>query len=233
VQVFHLAVLPGTAFREEAATLGLKFQARPPYHVLRTPTLNANEIADLIHEAEELFEVEFDAPLPPALTEAVEGDVRKTWHVDLDADLESPPQGPLAQAFTLWLRAEDFGRRQAEAARRIRHLLSENPYTTLQVVLDADERLDAAALMRSVAVATVGSLLDECLEQPTYLDKCYALQRGRRAGAKRLVVLLPFAVRPQFAADWLDELGEIATIVWRGGETAELEANEFAWAECV
>src|ERR1019366_651911 len=82
VQVFHLAILPGTAFREEAGSLGLRFQARPPYHVLRTPTLNASEIADLIHEAEELFGVEFDAPLPPALTVvAASNDLQKVWLV--------------------------------------------------------------------------------------------------------------------------------------------------------
>ena len=53
VQVFHLAVLPGTAFRQEAGRLGLKFQPRPPYYVLRTPTLDASEIFGLIQEAED------------------------------------------------------------------------------------------------------------------------------------------------------------------------------------
>ena len=85
VQVFHLAILPGTAFREEACSLGLKYQPRPPYHVLRTSSLDANEIADLIHEAEELFELEFDAPPPPGLTIAVHDDVRSAWLLDLDA----------------------------------------------------------------------------------------------------------------------------------------------------
>ena len=142
--------------------MGLKFQGRPPYHVLRTPTLNANEIADLIHEAEELFEVEFDAPLPPALTVTVSDDVRRVWHVDLDAGAGAAPVGPLAQAFTLWLRAEDFGERRSEAARLIRHLLHENPFTTLQAVLDPGEQLDAAALTRSGAVESVELLLDAC-----------------------------------------------------------------------
>lgn len=231
VQVFHLAILPGTAFREEAGALGLRFQVRPPYHVLRTPTLNASAIADLIREADELFEVEFDAPLPPALTVTVSNDVQKVWLVDLDAGATATPAGPLAQAFTLWFRAENFGKRRSEATQLIRRLLNENPFTTLQVVLDPGEQLDVNALMLSVGAETAEFLLDACLEQPTYLDKCYALQR--RAGAKRLVVLLPFAQRPQFPADWLDQLSEVATIVWRDCKSTELEANEFAWAECV
>ncbi|HEY1192165.1 MAG TPA: radical SAM protein, partial [Gemmata sp.] len=39
-QVFNLAVLPGTAFRHEARELGLAYQPRPPYYVLKTPTLD-------------------------------------------------------------------------------------------------------------------------------------------------------------------------------------------------
>ena len=45
VQVFNLAVLPGTAFRQEAAMHGLDYQDRPPYYVLRTPTLDMAQMA--------------------------------------------------------------------------------------------------------------------------------------------------------------------------------------------
>jgi radical SAM superfamily enzyme YgiQ (UPF0313 family) len=231
IQVFHLAILPGTAFRAEASLLGLEYQTRPPYHVLRTPALHAGEIADLIQEAEELFEVEFDAPLPPALTVACNADVCGIWRLDLDAGAAETPAGPLAQAFTLWLRADDFGERRFEAAQVVRRLLHENPFTTLQVILDSNEQVDAAALTRSITLETAEFLLVACLDQPTYLDRCYALQR--RTGAKRLVVLLPFEIRSQFPADWIEQLSEVATIVWRGCETAELEANEYAWADCV
>jgi len=53
---------PGTAFRHEASSLGLSFQTRPPYYVLRTPTLNAADIFDLLAVAQEIFALEFDAP---------------------------------------------------------------------------------------------------------------------------------------------------------------------------
>ena len=39
MQVFNLAILPGTEFRQEARQLGLRFQPWPPYYVLGTPTL--------------------------------------------------------------------------------------------------------------------------------------------------------------------------------------------------
>jgi radical SAM superfamily enzyme YgiQ (UPF0313 family) len=63
VQVFNLAVLPGTSFRQEAEQLGLIYQDRPPYYVLETPTLSTEQMYDLMAEAEDAFETEFD-PLP-------------------------------------------------------------------------------------------------------------------------------------------------------------------------
>src|SRR5262245_23895005 len=62
-QVFNLAVLPGTAFRHEAPELGLEYQPRPPYYVLKTPTLELADLYSLMDDAEELFDTEFD-PLP-------------------------------------------------------------------------------------------------------------------------------------------------------------------------
>src|SRR5205807_6860908 len=60
VQVFNLSILPGTAFRQESQQLGLKFQPRPPYYVLQTPTLRREELYGLMQEAQDLFAIEFD-----------------------------------------------------------------------------------------------------------------------------------------------------------------------------
>ena len=64
MQVFNLSVLPGTAFRHEAQRLGLSFQARPPYYVLQTPTLDLQQMYLLMEEAQDAFGIEFD-PFPP------------------------------------------------------------------------------------------------------------------------------------------------------------------------
>jgi radical SAM superfamily enzyme YgiQ (UPF0313 family) len=231
VQVFHLSVLPGTAFRHEARELGLRFQPRPPYYVLGTPTLAATEIAGLLEEAQDLFDVEFDAAPPPVLVRDNSADLVHTWHLDLDAPA-GPPPSPRAQAFTLWLRAQDFTARRSEAVRLIRGLLRENPFTTLQVVLEPKDNT-TAAVQGSIDAELAGALLAACQEQPTYLDKYYALHPGRVTGAKRLIVVLPFALRRELHADWHEPLSDIATIVWRDGAADEREVNEFTWAECV
>ena len=231
LQVFNLAVLPGTAFRQEATQLGLVYQPRPPYYVLRTPTLRREDLFGLMREAQELFDVDFDAPPRPVLDFAT-GDLVSVWRVDLDASPASaPPAEKRAQAFTLWLRSANFDQRQEQATTLVREVLVTNPFTTLQLVL---EPIDGSAqdVMSQLGPRLVDGLLAACLETPTYLDKFYALQPGALNGAKRVIVLLPLAWRGQIDVDWLDEIGAAATVVWRGAaeETEdEMEAFEFAW----
>jgi radical SAM superfamily enzyme YgiQ (UPF0313 family) len=220
LQVFNLAVLPGTAFRHEAEALGLVYQPRPPYYVLRTPTLDRADLFGLIQEAQDLFEMELD-PLPrPVLHFEDEAD--RVWRVDLDRPErpEPPPLQRRKQAFTLWLRGRGLEPRREEIAGLIRQLLQDNPFTTLQVVLEpAGNAVDPDFLEALFAV---------CQEAPTYLDRFYALQPGRAAGAKRLVLLLPGSMRGQLSATWSAAVSEVATVVWRGViAEADLEVHEY------
>jgi radical SAM superfamily enzyme YgiQ (UPF0313 family) len=237
VQVFNLSILPGTAFRQEAAELGLAFQPRPPYYLLRTPTLGREELFALMQEAQELFGIEFDAQPPPVLDLPGGSRPERVWRVDLDAPGQGDRPAPdrRAQAFTLWLRAADFRARGQGAAALVREVLGDNPFTTLQVVLDPAPAAGTAALARTLTPRLLEALTAACQERPTYLDRYYALQPGRPNGAKRLIVLLPAALRPALPAGWVDEVGGLATVVWRGpldGVDAEtdLEAYEYAWA---
>lgn len=235
-QVFNLAVLPGTPFREEAAQLGLAHQARPPYYVTQTPRLACTDLWELMQEAQELFGIDFDAPPPPVL-DFVSADYQRLWRIDLDSDdrPDPPAAGSRDQAFTLWLRSARLGQHSGEIGEKIRGLLRVNPFTTLQVVLEPTGELTAEGIRREVGLRLLGELLGACQELPTYLDKFYAFQPGRPNGAKRLVVLLPLALRRQLPAVWSDEVGSLATLVWRL-DTDEacredmLEAHEFTWA---
>jgi hypothetical protein len=232
IQVFHLSVLPGTAFRHEAAELGLRFQPRPPYYVLQTPTLAAADMISLLEEAQELFELEFDAPPPPCLSVRDSDGLSRNWHVDLEAPVEATTPSPKAQAFTLWLRSRNLAVQRDMIAALLRRLLRANPFTTLQVVFDP-KNSDAAGVQSSLDPESLGVWLQACQEQPTYLDKYYAMHPGSPRGAKRLIVLLPFALRTQLPAAWLASWSESATLVWRDGDANEFEAHEFTWQECV
>jgi radical SAM superfamily enzyme YgiQ (UPF0313 family) len=225
VQVFNLAILPGTAFRHEAAELGLTYQPRPPYYVLRTPSLDRAAMFGLMQEAQDQLGLEFDAPPRPVL-DFTTADSARVCRVDLDsepAQLSDPVVR--AQAFTLWLRSTNFSGHRAKVARFIRELLAANPFTTLQVVLQPTGVRTAEVIMDTLTPDVLGEQLAVCLENPTYLDKFYALQPGRPNGAKRLILLLPLPLRTTCDPDWIEAVGEFATLVWQSTSEQEPEAD--------
>jgi radical SAM superfamily enzyme YgiQ (UPF0313 family) len=235
VQVFNLAVLPGTAFRHEAAELGLAFQPRPPYYVLQTPTLSRTDLFGLMQEAQQSLGVEFDPAPRPVLDLDASAEPVPLWRVDLDGPpTPAPPPENRSQAFTLWLRSARFAEHERRIAALSREVLAANPFTTLQVVLDPCSSLPPSAIARDLPARLLSSLLSACQESPTYLDRFYALQPGRPVGAKRLVVLLPLSLRTRLPDEWLDEVGALATLVWqteRPGDDVEatMEADEYTW----
>ncbi|MFM9966096.1 MAG: B12-binding domain-containing radical SAM protein [Planctomycetaceae bacterium] len=242
VQVFNLAILPGTAFRQEAEMHGLQFQSRPPYYVLKTPTIDLATMYELMEEAEEIFDTEFDAlPSPvdvrPADRRWPSANGRDAVCSEHTVDLDRPTQRPLpppAQrlgAFELRLRSANFRKHRDEACRLIRQLLDDNPHSTLRIVLELTG--DPASLTMSFLQA----IRTACLKDPSYLDRFYSMQLGRPKGAKHIVIRLPWSARESVGLDWIDDVGQFASIVWTGEGipseddlTEELEAHEFVLA---
>jgi hypothetical protein len=236
VQVFNLSILPGTAFRQEAASLGLKYQPRPPYYVVQTQTLDLQTMFQLMLEAQETFEIEFD-PFPPPVLEFVDsecwtGRARGSgsgpihcWRLDLDENMPivAPPPENRSLTFTLWLRARDFHARGEEADRIVAGLLLDNPHTTLQLVLEP------TGDPRALTLRTLDRLTRACHQAPSYLDRYYSLQPGRPLGAKRLIVVVPLGQRDRLGPDWLEAAGEFATVVWRGRQDAALEVEAYEY----
>lgn len=225
IQVFNLAILPGTAFRQEAESLGLKHQPRPPYYVLGTPTLQLEQFYELMQEAQERLGIEYD-PLPQP---KLEFDERSAGipcvRVDLDGPSTAPfpPDERLSQALTLWLSSSDFHRDRQAAAQAIDRILAANPFTTLQVVLEPMGNLAALSLDCLDACARA------CFRRPTYLDRFYAVQPGPPKGAKRLVVLAPWQARSHAPLQWIDDIADYGTLVWRGtvSPSEDLDAHEY------
>ncbi len=243
MQVFNLAILPGTAFRQEATMHKLDYQSRPPYYVIKTPTIDLSTMYQLMEEAEEIFDTEFDAVPPP-----VEEGVRKEDILDLkshisnlefqmtfDFDAASLPSLPPATercgAFELILRAADFRKHRDTACGLIRQLLDDNPHSTLRIVLEPTGN------PKHLTMSVVQAIRGACLKEPSYLDRFYSMQLGRPKGAKHIVVRLPWIERDRAGLDWVDDLAQFASLVWTGDgvpdeETLddELEAHEFVMA---
>jgi radical SAM superfamily enzyme YgiQ (UPF0313 family) len=258
IQVFNLAILPGTAFRYEAETLGLQYQSRTPYYVMRTPTLDFGGMHTLMTEAQELFDIEFDPWEEPRLDFTAD----ETWPtassstnplsccvVDFDRVLapgESPgaictaphsspayattslspgaktllpPAERMAQAFTVWLRGDDLQARRTAAADIVAAAVERNPHGTFQIVVEP------TGDPRRVTVDAIDALLRAAFTSTSYLDRFYAVMPGRPKGAKRIVVVVPTGERERLGRAWADELGQFATIVWRG-PAADLDGGD-------
>lgn len=207
VQVFHLAILPGTAFRHEASALGLRYQPRPPYYVLETPTLSLSEMYDLMDEAQSALGIEYDAPPVACPLSAPTSDwpVRAVT-IDLDASADPlallPAARDRAQAFQLRLQATNFDRARPAVLRLVSRLLAEDPHATLEVLFEP-------RAVPGISADTLDAVSAAAFAVPSYLDRFYSLLPGRTRGAKRLAVLLPqTAVSPA----WLEEVAGLADV---------------------
>jgi len=155
--------------------------------------------------------------------------LQRLSRVDLDRPENALPcLDCQAQAFTLWLCAVDFGARQQDIRRLVGHVLTANPFTTLQVVLEAGQDQEPGSIRQSLQPSTLEALLESCLSRPTYLDHYYGLQPGRPNGAKRVVVLLPLAMRPALGNEWIERVGNWATVAWRAEEADTHARGELA-----
>jgi hypothetical protein len=165
-------------------------------------------------EAQEVFDTEFDPLPPPVLPHEVEYEasspLQRVAAMDLDAgggvaQFAAPEER--SQAFMLTLRSRDFAARVRQAADAVRRVLSDNPHTTLQVILDPAEHPERLTL------EVYEALLQEFYRQPSYLDRFYSLSPGPPKGAKRIVVLTGDDLPDHDEPEWLTTAADYATVV--------------------
>lgn len=219
VQVFNLAILPGTAFRQESSMLGLEYQSRPPYYLLETPTLQLQDLYQLMEEAEEVFESEWDPYPAPKLqfvkdseapfTEWVLIDLKQVTSSNCPTDV-LPKASKRSQAFTLWFTATNWTSHRSRILQTIRKVLDDNPHSTLQIVFQPQGDPE------HLPPPWVAQAIETAFENPNYLDRYYSLQPRGPIGSKRCLVLLDASQRDNVDESWLEEIGDSATIVYRG-----------------
>jgi hypothetical protein len=160
----------------------------------------------LLEEAEEVFDLEFDALPPPAL----EG--RPFLDVDFDSGASAGGAGsiseaiPPPQACTVWFRSETPFRHLPQMETKIRSLLDQNPFTTLQIILET----------RAVFPFDVfKGLRAACRrEKNIYLDRFYEFTPGQKPGAQRLVTLFPAEARAEIDREWVEDSAAHADVAW-------------------
>lgn len=209
-QVFNLAILPGTAFRQEAEQLGLIYQDRPPYYVLETPTLKTQDLYELMADAQEVFQTEWDPFPEPRLEFHPTMGVEECVRVDFDGPtaVALPNAGQRAQALTLWYRGTALPKHLSQMQADIAQVLADNPHSTLQIVLEPSG--DPHNLSREC----IDRLLQACYQSPNYLDRYYSLNPHGLLGSKRVLVVVDEFSEEHCDPDWLEAMEESATLCW-------------------
>lgn len=128
VQVFHLALLPGTGSVEK----GRESMERPPYYRFSPPVMNG--WSEARERMADVFGYDLDMAPRPLLFDGWPGTVL----VDLDAgDTVTPPGIPSIRHGVLRVRSIDLWSRREKIFSMIRIRLAEEPHCILDVVLEA------------------------------------------------------------------------------------------------
>jgi hypothetical protein len=146
MEVYPLSVLPGTDLRRDAAALGVAHMGFPPYHVLSTPTMSAEEVAESIRWLERERGAEFFAPVAPAFRDPAQG---LTGFLDLriPGALEAARASPERLANNLTLLAGDELLSHSGILEGFgQWLLGITPSSMVQLVLETDAPLPSGKL---------------------------------------------------------------------------------------
>jgi hypothetical protein len=150
-EVYPLAVLPGTALRGEAASIGVGYMPTPPYWVLRAPGWSETDLFRGVRLAEEELEGELFPPLVPRFADPAPGitsclDLRSGSPAAslrclqlLERAATDPGSLGLASCVTLLLSAAQLASAAGldELRRLGERLLAANPFALFQLVIEA------------------------------------------------------------------------------------------------
>lgn len=188
-QVFELMVLPGTALAERASELGIEHLRRPPYTVVRTPTLSEEDLIRALAYSEEVFGVSWTPE--PALRELRE---EERIEVDRAGSWRERLRDYRRNYLALDARALPHARASEEARRALASFLAENPFASADVLLRAEAPGDLAALERLV----------EAVQAPD----------GTLGAAvrRRVWTFLPSGARERLGRAWLERAARLSII---------------------
>jgi radical SAM superfamily enzyme YgiQ (UPF0313 family) len=189
VQVFELMVLPGTALASQAAALGIEHLPRPPYTVVRTPTMSEEEIAEAVAYSEARLGVSW-TPRPALRSyreeERVEMGAGDGWRARL--------LGHRRSFLCLDGRGASFERALLQAREPLAVWLAGNPFASVDVLLETEGPADLEPLER---------LVEAIQPRPETLGA---------AVHRRVWTLVPPEARPRIRRPWLEEARRLSLV---------------------
>jgi hypothetical protein len=147
-----------------------------------------------------------------------------------DPTVAMPHSNNFGLVTTLRVQSSDFSQVESRVVPVIAEAVRTNPHITLQIVLEPLRTLSKQDLEALPSISR--KMLDVSYASTSYLDRYYSLHPGHLLSAKRLFILLPMSDRRGLERSRLHEIGECATILWRGKEAPSLPLEAFEhWIE--
>ncbi|MBM4372852.1 MAG: radical SAM protein, partial [Deltaproteobacteria bacterium] len=235
VQLFRTQVLPGTPLRRRARALGIRWEDRPPYRVLETPTWPADLLAATAGEVEAATGDDLAALPGPPLAMPPPGPFHRLRYPDGDGIFQyswdlGDPDGREALArerfrnagrwCAWWVRGPSPAAEVRLLAAAAGRLLAANPFVSLFVALELGpgEPLDALYA------------LDAALEEGRPSRYLEGLLDGPVRPERRLGVLLPARCRGRLHPGWLAAVRSLAEVLWLAAPRDTGEASAVAAA---
>ncbi|MBI5017459.1 MAG: radical SAM protein [Deltaproteobacteria bacterium] len=209
IQVFPLALLPGTDLREEASSRRLEHLTRPPYTVTRTPGYPPGTLSAAFDRFEEVTGLELDPLSEPPVAgpwevgggsgtyvSGVRLDVRK----GLAHDWVEQVVPRAARNLTVWVRGwrDSLVTELGDVVRRL-------PHGVMTLVLEGDPGWPVDRLSR---------LLSEVGTGDHYLDRYYRQLYGEGARVVPRLVAVVADGHPAATRLWVDDISQKADVVW-------------------
>ena len=194
VQVFYLAVLPGTELRRRAGDLRIEWMEKPPYYATSVGDANADRMKQAREKIADILGYDLDTEPRPLLFDGWPG----AAEIDLDDDAEPPP--PLSfRHSALRLSSRNPWARREKVLRRILRHRADDPFCVLDVILlpGSEFPMDLIDMIEAT---------DEPLDYSGRTAAFHGLP-----GNLRLTVLLHDWSR--FSGDWLSELARTCRTV--------------------
>jgi hypothetical protein len=232
VHPFVLSILPGTDFRKRASELGLKYDSRPPYHVLSTVTFPQNAVRHALEECEAAFQMELDSIAPPLLVDGGPRIVQSiddatyvsTWIVDPTRFewISLLPKVILkaTNPFTFRFRGIGGSRSEKPAVQILGAFAQANPHAVVHVVVEFREPPGLSFFDNALAVAA---------HPGVYVNRAYGPLRSEgEAVSPTFWILWPDPGDSGRRAEIREHYHGRAEVVW---ELAEMDERRLSLAE--
>ena len=204
VQTFCLAVLPGTELRANAKNLGIEYEDKPPYSMIRSGPYSIQSLLQAREKVSDILGYDADPPPRPVLSDSFPG-----------METFSPEKGltqasPSVRHGVLRINTVDAWAHRNSILNKVRERREKDPYCPLDVVIQSDciFPLDLIDMLLNI-------------NEP----QCYTSARAKiyqLPGLLRIAVVMAASTN----REWLTECSEIALTVVRSDSAVALPGGQ-------